>query len=241
MNRVYWVRHGENRANLTNEFSYQRIDYPLTPKGIYQAEQTADYFAGKPVDAVFSSPLKRARETAGILGARLGLPVTVVEELREINVGDLEGMSPTPENWKTHDRLLIAWWGGERGLAFPGGENGYQLIERVQSGLIRILTGREEQNLVVVSHIGCLMMSLAGLVPAAAVHDGWLLAHDYGNCAFTEFLFEQQGSRVSGQILHWGVAGHLSGLASRQAHVTSHAAGAGQGTEGSSALAGDRI
>ncbi|HEY3343945.1 MAG TPA: histidine phosphatase family protein [Anaerolineaceae bacterium] len=219
MNRVYWVRHGENRANLTKEFSYKRIDYPLTPKGIFQAEQTADYFAEQSVDAVFSSPLKRAQQTAGMIGARLGLPVTVIEELREINVGNLEGGVPTPENWNTHDRILISWWRGERELAFPDGENGFELIERVQTGLNRILTGREDQNLIVVSHIGCLLMSLAGLVPA--VQNGWLTAHGFGNCAFTEFLFEQRAGRISGQVSRWGVSGHLSGFASRQEHLVS--------------------
>ena len=41
INRIYLVRHGENRANLTKEFSYRLVDYPLTEKGILQAQQTA--------------------------------------------------------------------------------------------------------------------------------------------------------------------------------------------------------
>jgi broad specificity phosphatase PhoE len=47
MTTLYLVRHGENLANITKEFSYRAVDYPLTPKGILQAEQTAEYFAAK--------------------------------------------------------------------------------------------------------------------------------------------------------------------------------------------------
>ena len=41
MTHLYLIRHGENLANLTKEFSYLKVDYPLTPKGRLQAEQTA--------------------------------------------------------------------------------------------------------------------------------------------------------------------------------------------------------
>ena len=48
VNTLYFVRHGENPANLTREFSYKMVDYPLTENGIQQAEQTAAYFASRP-------------------------------------------------------------------------------------------------------------------------------------------------------------------------------------------------
>ena len=76
MTRVYLVRHGENPANLLKQFSHRLVDYSLTPKGIAQAEQTAAFFLDKRIDAIYSSPLKRARKTAEIIGAALGLPVT---------------------------------------------------------------------------------------------------------------------------------------------------------------------
>ncbi|MCB0198167.1 MAG: histidine phosphatase family protein, partial [Anaerolineae bacterium] len=63
----YLVRHGENPANITKEFSYRDVDYSLTPKGVLQAQQTAAHFRNVPVDAVVASPLKRTRETAAII------------------------------------------------------------------------------------------------------------------------------------------------------------------------------
>src|SRR6478672_925857 len=96
---VYIVRHGENPANINREFSYRLVDYSLTPKGVRQAEDTARFFRDKQIDAIYSSPLKRAVETAEIIAAPLGLPVALIEEFREINVGTLEEQPPTDENW----------------------------------------------------------------------------------------------------------------------------------------------
>src|SRR5512145_1505714 len=108
-NHVYWVRHGENLANITKEFSSRHVDYSLTPKGVLQAQQTGAYFKDKSIDALYSSPLKRAAETAAIIGAAIGLPVTVIEGFREIDVGELEREPPTAENWAFHDRVFRAW------------------------------------------------------------------------------------------------------------------------------------
>src|SRR4051812_45611032 len=100
MTRLYLVRHGENLANLTKEFSYKLVVHSLTDKGVLQAGQTALYFMGKQIDAIYSSPLKRAAETAQIIAAELGLPITTMENFREVNVGDLERYPPTEENWR---------------------------------------------------------------------------------------------------------------------------------------------
>ena len=67
LNRLYLVRHGENMANLTKEFSYRHVDYSLTPKGVLQAQQTAAYFTDKHIHEIYTSPLKRAVETADII------------------------------------------------------------------------------------------------------------------------------------------------------------------------------
>ena len=61
MNTLYLIRHGENPANITKEFSHRLVDYSLTPKGVLQAQQTGEYFKNKQIDAIYCSPLKRAR------------------------------------------------------------------------------------------------------------------------------------------------------------------------------------
>ncbi|MFN8540716.1 MAG: histidine phosphatase family protein [Thermomicrobiales bacterium] len=76
---LFVVRHGENPANINREFSYKLIDYSLTPEGVRQAEETAAFFRDKDIHEVWSSPLKRAVETAEIIAAPHGLPVGLVE------------------------------------------------------------------------------------------------------------------------------------------------------------------
>src|SRR5689334_11384024 len=131
MHTIYWVRHGENKANITKEFSYKYVDYSLTPKGIQQAQQTARFFRDKNIQAMYTSPLKRAVETAEIIARVLHLDFTPIEEFREINVGSLEGQVPTPELWAFHNRILADWQNGRHDLMFPDGENYVMLIERM--------------------------------------------------------------------------------------------------------------
>lgn len=98
--RLYLVRHGENRANLTKELSQRKVDYPLNAKGRLQAEQTAAYFRDEQVQEIFTSPLKRAAKTAAIIAAPLGLPVKVIESFRELDMGDLEANPDAAGSWR---------------------------------------------------------------------------------------------------------------------------------------------
>lgn len=123
MNRLLLVRHGENRANLTKEFSHRLVDYPLTAKGRLQAEQTAAYLRGYPVTQVFTSPLKRARETAQLIAAGMGASVSVLEPFRELNVGTLEAAPPSTASWRLHDDIVRAWADGDADARFPEGES----------------------------------------------------------------------------------------------------------------------
>jgi probable phosphoglycerate mutase len=82
------ARHGETEWN--REERYQgHADPPLNKTGRAQAEKLGNDLAGEPVDAIYSSDLRRASETADIVGARLGLPVEQDSGLREIDVGSL--------------------------------------------------------------------------------------------------------------------------------------------------------
>src|SRR5450432_900586 len=152
MNTIYLVRHAENVANLTKEFSHKLVDYSLTAKGILQAQQTAEYFRDKYIDEIYSSPLKRARETAAIIAEEDHLPVTIVEQFREVNVGSLEGRPPNAENWALHERILQDWKTGKHETTFPDGENYTQLLARMRSGLREISANKHNQRIVVVAH-----------------------------------------------------------------------------------------
>src|SRR6476620_3307549 len=152
MTKLYLVRHGENKANITKEFSYKKIDYSLTPRGVLQAHQTADYFRDKEVEAVYSSPLKRAIETARIIAEPLGLSVITMENFREVNVGDLEGQGVNRENWQIYLGILKDWEEGRVESPFPGGENYLMLAERMKAGVQTVLENNQGKNVIIVGH-----------------------------------------------------------------------------------------
>jgi len=86
----YFLRHGETQTNAQRLVAGS-LDTELTPAGRRQALEAADILANEPITAVYSSPLRRARDTAAPVAERLALPVTIVRELAERSWGVLEG------------------------------------------------------------------------------------------------------------------------------------------------------
>ncbi|MGH3067697.1 MAG: histidine phosphatase family protein [Streptosporangiaceae bacterium] len=93
--RLVLARHGQAHCNALGIIGGPAGCTGLTSRGRRQAGQLADRLtrehAGRPFDAAYTTPLRRARETAGIVAARLGLPVTAVDDLREPDYGDADG------------------------------------------------------------------------------------------------------------------------------------------------------
>jgi probable phosphoglycerate mutase len=87
-NKLYFVRHGENLANLRRMLSSRIVDFSLTERGQLQAKQTAEYFRAYKIDMVYASPLKRAIETPG--DRRAARERSRAGELREVHTGELE-------------------------------------------------------------------------------------------------------------------------------------------------------
>src|SRR5258708_36055499 len=144
-NTLYLVRHGENLANITKEFSYKHVDYSLTVKGVLQAAKTAEFLKNPALDAIYASPRKRARETGEIIAVPHGLPVTLLEEFREVNVGNLELMPPTETTWRIHDQIVAEWIAGNVEARFLGGGNFLELGRRSRPGLLGGPRGRARQ------------------------------------------------------------------------------------------------
>ena len=141
MVNILWARHGENVANLTRTFSYRGFDGDLTSTGRRQAEEIADRVAswlGDPVNQIVCSPLRRARQTAEIVSARLRLPIAAeLEGFRELNVGALDGRSDA-QAWDTYAQVLGAWKAGQIRVRFPDGEDCAELCARLWHALAAV-------------------------------------------------------------------------------------------------------
>jgi probable phosphoglycerate mutase len=218
MNTLYLIRHGENPANITKEFSHRLIDYSLTPKGILQAQQTGEFFKDQQIDAIYSSPLKRAIETAEIIGQAIGVQPVVMEEFREVNVGALEALGGSTENWATHDSIVRAWFEGQADRMFPEGENYHMLLERMRSGVAQILREQEDKRTIIVGHGGIFTFTLKDICREV---DLAALMTNYGhNCSITEIEMHVADGQLDGVLKRWAAFDHLSGDAA--AFVTGH-------------------
>jgi broad specificity phosphatase PhoE len=130
------VRHGETDWNAERRWQ-GHADVPLNERGRDQARALAESLAGERIDAIFTSDLSRARETADIVAARLHVPVAVDPDLREIDVGPLEGLT-------ADEAKAVDGWQGE-----PTERH----AERILGALARI-AGRHDGRILVVTHGG---------------------------------------------------------------------------------------
>lgn len=211
--RLYLVRHGENRANLTKEFSHRKVDYALTAKGRLQATQTAEFFRDQGIDAIYASPLRRALETAEIIGEQVGLPVTVLEAFREVNVGTLEDEPPTPASWRLHDEIMAAWQAGQHEVAFPGGENYHTLRARLQRALTTIVHAHPAQTVIVVAHGGTINTSVREF--CHNVDLDLLHRTENHNCSVSEIEVWSTDDGIAARLVQWAFCEHLQGEAAQ--------------------------
>jgi len=220
MNTLYLIRHGENPANITKEFSHRLVDYSLTPKGVLQAQQTGVYFKSRQIDAIYCSPLKRAIETAEIIGQAIGVQPVIIEEFREVNVGALEALGGSPENWATHDSIIRAWFEGQPDRMFPEGENYHMLLERMRAGVQQILHEQDGKKSIIVGHGGIFTFTLKDICREV---DLAVLIASYGhNCSITEIEMHIVDGQHAGVLKRWAAFDHLSGEAA--AFATGHLA-----------------
>lgn len=166
MTTLLLVRHGETDWNAEGRLQ-GHTDTPLNDYGRRQAKALADELAGGRIDAVYSSDLARARETAEILGGRLGLPVAVDPELREKNWGSWEGLTPA-----------------QRETVEYVGESTEQHRERTMRALRAIAVRHPGERVLVVTHGGSIRRVQGAVVgmayPVVENCGRWAVVHEDG-------------------------------------------------------------
>jgi broad specificity phosphatase PhoE len=144
------ARHGESDWNRERRWQ-GHADRPLTERGREQARVLAARLAHIELDAVYSSDLRRARDTAGVVAESQGLDLQIVPELREVDVGSWSGLT-RPEAEERFPEGYARWSSG-----FPGWEDGetYEaMTQRVLEGVHRMAAAHDGERLLVVSHGG---------------------------------------------------------------------------------------
>jgi broad specificity phosphatase PhoE len=146
----YFLRHGETARNAEGRFC-GRTDVPLSDVGRYQAQLLARRLKPILVEALYSSPLVRALETARLIGRAIGREAVVDDRLVELNYGAWEGR--THEGCSCATPAIYRAWELDPGtVAPPEGESGAQLIARLTPFLADAAQRHRRGNVVVVCH-----------------------------------------------------------------------------------------
>ena len=167
MTHLYLIRHGRTAWNNDDRLQGW-ADEPLDDVGRAQAGALAAWLHAVTFDAIYSSPLRRARETAETLAQPHGLPLTLDDRLRERNVGEWTGLTLDEARARAPGRFDGDW----RQAGAPGGEAQPALTARVAAALDDILVAHPEGVVAVVSHGGALSALLAhslGIPPGRAI------------------------------------------------------------------------
>lgn len=156
---LWFVRHGESTWNASGLVQGQASGPKLTAKGRHEAAQAAEQLGQVRAGAIYSSDLRRAHETASIIGDALGLPLQIDASLRERNFGVAQGR-PLSELNPAHSgiegvRIIDA------GVRPPEGESLCELYQRVSAFIDEVATDALEGDVVVVTHGGVIRVAQA--------------------------------------------------------------------------------
>jgi probable phosphoglycerate mutase len=159
---LYMVRHGQTAASRENRFCGSS-DPLLTAAGEAMAQAFAQAYASLRWDAIYSSPMRRARQTADALGGLTGVQVAIEDGLKEIDYGEWEGLR--------HDEVKVRWpnafeyWADDvasRGT--PGGETAFHVAARAMRVVEAIRSRHQQGNVLLVSHKATLRVITCALL-----------------------------------------------------------------------------
>ena len=171
MTTLLFVRHGETDWNAERRWQ-GHADVPLNARGRDQAEALAAQLADEDIDAIYASDLSRAHDTALAVAKRLHLPVVVDPDLREVDVGVIEGLT-------ADEARAFEGWQGE-----PVGQH----AERVLRAVRRIADAHPDGRVLVVTH--------GGSMRRVHEHLGLEAAGPFENCVVWTCAYENGGLRA---------------------------------------------
>ena len=154
--KLYFVRHGETEWNVKKKIQ-GKTDIPLNENGRKQAKELAEKLVAEQLPAVrvYTSPQLRATETAQAVADALGLACEELDDLREMDLGEWEGL-----NWdiikSEYGEKYYYWNTHRRYVRTPGGECYNDVLERTLNALSYILE-KETEDVLVVTHSAILM------------------------------------------------------------------------------------
>ncbi|MCS6960827.1 MAG: histidine phosphatase family protein [Pseudanabaenaceae cyanobacterium SKYGB_i_bin29] len=204
--RILLVRHGETQWNREQRFQGQ-IDVPLNQTGLAQAQKTAEFLRSVKIDRAFASPLLRPKQTAEAILAGRDVPLTLLDDLKEISHGLWEGKLET-EIAQEFPGELERWQREPQNVQMPQGENLQQVWQRAKRAWQEIITvSQPGETVLVVGHDAinkALLCQLFDLKPDRF----WAFKQGNGGISVVDF---REGKESAPVLTTANITFHLSG------------------------------
>jgi probable phosphoglycerate mutase len=182
---ILLARHGETDWNREGRFQGW-ADPPLNATGCAQAVELSVELMAEDLAAVYSSPLRRAYETAEVVAASRGLEPVTVDALREVDVGSWSGLTRAEIELRFPDQY--ARWLGY-GQGWEDGETYEQMAERVVRALLELAEERDGKRILAVTHGGP-MRAASAFADRVSYAEARRRSPVVGNTAVLEFAVE---------------------------------------------------
>ncbi len=205
MTEIILIRHGETEWNLSGRWQ-GHADSALTHRGIAQAEALANRMGKETVDFIYVSDLGRAQHTARLVGSVANWEFTLMPELRERDLGVLEGLT-TDEMLLSQSQVYKSFREDGPGYQPPGGESFKQFVERCTLAIEKLAQLHQGKKIVAVTHGGVLGAIFRYVldIPLGVERNFTLL-----NCSVNRIKKSQE----KWNLVSWGDVSHLVGLTS---------------------------
>lgn len=168
MTRIILARHTETDWNQVRRIQGGGSNVPLNEKGFKQAELLARRLKGEEIQAIYSSPLKRAMDTASIIAGYHNLEVKPEPSLKEIDAGDYEGVA-VADIGQRFSHILTAGQDGHM-PRIPGGESLPELQQRAWGVIRRLAAEHPDGQLLVVSHFFAILSIVCAVLGLPLSH-----------------------------------------------------------------------
>ncbi len=148
---IYLLRHGQSQANISHTFA-GHTDAELSELGIIQAKATCQQLANVNIDAVYSSDLKRAYNTAKVHADLRGIPCIPDKRLRELYLGDWENASTDSLKVNYQELYYNSWVANFGEFRAPCGEYVPDLADRIYDAIFDLAKANEGKTILIASH-----------------------------------------------------------------------------------------
>jgi broad specificity phosphatase PhoE len=196
--RLHLIRHGEVEGDWKGVFAGSRVDMGLSPAGHAQAGALADWLRGRKIDAIFSSPMLRVRQTMAPLLEREAPTPVFIDGLHEVDFGDFTGL-----RWEqVRERLgvtAVNWLHVLDHPGLPNGESAAGLLDRVRPCVEQILATPRYASAAVFCHGGIVRAILAVLMDLPFTKIG-SFRMDYGSVTVVEVPVENPRAAEIGLV-----------------------------------------